>query len=632
MTAQGVKRKLSAILSADVEGYSRLMAHDEVATVQTLTAYREVMTGLIEQHRGRVVDSPGDNLLAEFSSVVDAVQCAVAVQKELQARNAELPEDRRMEFRIGINLGDVIEEGERIYGDGVNIAARLEALADPGGICISKTAFDQIETKLPLGYEYLGDQTVKNIPKPVGAYRVVMEPRVTVVEKEEEKKPIFFRGRRAVFTGVIAAVVVVIAVVLWRFYLTSPQPTVEPASVDKMVFPLPDKPSIAVLPFTNLSGDPEQEYFSDGITEEIITALSKVPKLFVIARNSTFTYKGKPVKVKQVAEELGVKYVLEGGVRKAADQVRITAQLINALSGHHLWAERYDRNLSDIFAVQDEITKKIITAMQVKLTEGEQARAVAKGTNNLEAYLKCLQAYEYFNRLNPESNALAKQLAEEAIALDPEYAWPYHVLARSYLLDVWLGTSKSPKQSMGKAMGLLQKAIVLDDTLAEAHGTLGFLYSMTRQHDKGIAEAEKAVALNPNSAESHYRLGKTLSFASRWEESIPEYKKAIRLNPIPPQSHLWSLGLSCAFTGKYEEAIEWCEKAVRQEPDDLLARIMMTAVYSWSGREEEARAEASEVLRINPKFSLEKLAKKCTYKGKGDCDRLFGALREAGLK
>jgi len=332
MTAQGVKRKLSAILSADVEGYSRLMAEDEVATVQTLTSYREVMTGLIEQHRGRVVDSPGDNLLAEFSSVVDAVQCAVAVQKEFQARNAELPEDRRMEFRIGINLGDVIEEEERIYGDGVNIAARLEALADPGGICISKTAFDQIETKLPLGYEYLGDQTVKNIPKPVGAYRVVMEPRVTVVGKEEEKKPSFFRGRRAILGGVIAAVVVVIAVV-WRFYLTPPQPTVEPASMDKMVFPLPERPSIAVLPFTNLSGDPEQEYFSDGITEEIITALSRVPKLFVIARNSTFTYKGKPVKVKQVAEELGVRYVLEGGVRKAGDKVRITAQLIDALMG-----------------------------------------------------------------------------------------------------------------------------------------------------------------------------------------------------------------------------------------------------------------------------------------------------------
>ena len=631
MTAQGVKRKLSAILSADVEGYSRLMAEDEVATVQTLTSYREVMTGLIEQHRGRVVDSPGDNLLAEFSSVVDAVQCAVAVQKEFQARNAELPEDRRMEFRIGINLGDVIEEEERIYGDGVNIAARLEALADPGGICISKTAFDQIETKLPLGYEYLGDQTVKNIPKPVGAYRVVMEPRVTVVGKEEEKKPSFFRGRRAILGGVIAAVVVVIAVV-WRFYLTPPQPTVEPASMDKMVFPLPERPSIAVLPFTNLSGDPEQEYFSDGITEEIITALSRVPKLFVIARNSTFTYKGKPVKVKQVAEELGVRYVLEGGVRKAADKIRITAQLIDALSGHHLWAERYDRNLSDIFAVQDDITKKIITAMQVKLTEGEQARATAKGTNNLEAYLKCLQANEYLDRLNIESNALGRQLAEEAIALDPEYAWAYYHLGRTHGVDVWLGTSKSPKQSMAKAMELLQKAIVLDDSLAIAHAYLGWLFSMTRQYDKAVALAEKAVVLNPNSAESHFRYGKILTMAGRYEESIPEYKTAIRLNPIPPNTYLYRLGISYYLTGQYDEAITWCEKAVRREPNSLFARLFMAVAYSLSGRDEEARAEAAEVLRINPKFSLEKLAKTCIYKKKGECDRLIDILRKAGLE
>ena len=292
MAEEKFRRKLTAILSADVAGYSRLMAEDESATVKTLETYREVMSTLIMQHRGRVIDSPGDNLLAEFTSVVDAVQCAVAVQKEFQARNTELPENRRMEFRIGINLGDVIEEGDRIYGDGVNIAARLEGLAAPGGICISKTAFDQIESKLPLGYEYLGEQTVKNIAKPVGAYHVLMEPRVTVAGKE------------------------------------------------KRALQLPKEPSIAVLPFANISGDPEQEYFSDGLTEEIITALSKVYNMFVIARNSTFAYKGKPVKVQQVGEELGVRYVLEGSVRKAGDRVRITAQLVDAATGGHLWSER----------------------------------------------------------------------------------------------------------------------------------------------------------------------------------------------------------------------------------------------------------------------------------------------------
>jgi adenylate cyclase len=305
--------------------------------------------------------------------------------------------------------------------------------------------------------------------------------------------------------------------------------------------------------------------------------------------------------------------------------------LVDALNGHHLWAKRYDRNLEDIFAVQDEITKEIITAMQVKLTEGEQVRAAAKGTDNLEAYLKYLQANELITRLNIESNALGKQLAEEAIALDPEYAWAYFVLARSHMLDVWLRSSKSPKQSLGKAMELLQKAIVLDDTFAEAHGRLGFLYSMTRRHDKGVAEAEKAVALSPNSATAHWFLGKTLSFAGRWEESIPEYKKAIRLNPIPPHNYLWSLGLSYAYTGQYDEAIPWCEKAVRQAPDSLLDRMMMAVVYSLSGRDEEARAEAAEVLRIQPKFSLKKFEKKLTYKREADREQFLGALRKAGL-
>jgi adenylate cyclase len=450
--------------------------------------------------------------------------------------------------------------------------------------------------------------------------RLSMQPKAA--SREQRAVPRWWK--KAAFSLIAVLLVGAVTWAIWNSYVRPVPPT---AGLE-----LSDKPSIAVLPFINLSSDPEQEYFSDGLTDEIIATLSRVPKLFVIARNSTFTYKGKPVKVQQVSEELGVRYVLEGSVRKGGDKIRITAQLIDAFTGNHLWAEQYDRNLDDIFAVQDEITKKIITAMQVKLTEGEQARAVAKGTNNLEAYLKCLQAYEYFNRINPEANAIAKQLAEEAISLDPEYAWPYYVLARTNIAAVWLGTSKSPKQSIGKAKGLLKKALALDDTFAEAHGVLGFLYSMAKQYDKGVAEAEKAVALNPNSAESHVRLGKTLSFASRWEESIPEYKKAIRLDPIPPQLYLWSLGLSYAYTGQYEEAVEWCEKAVVQEPNDLLARIMMTVVYSLSGRGEEAQVEAAEVLRIQPKFSLKEVEKKLTYKKKTDREKFLGALRKAGLK
>jgi adenylate cyclase len=383
-----------------------------------------------------------------------------------------------------------------------------------------------------------------------------------------------------------------------------------------------------------MSNDPKQDFFSDGITEEIITALSKVPKLFVIARNSTFTYKGKPVKVQQVSEELGVRYVLEGSVRKDGNNIRISAQLIDALTGNHLWAESYDRNIKGIFAVQDEITKKIITSLQVQLTEGEQARAAARGTNNLEAYLKLLQASELmYERTNPESTALARQLAEESIALDPMNAGAYFLLAVSHFYDYWFGFSKSPRDSLEKSRELLQKAIILDDTYAEAHGLLGWTFSMTGQYDKAVAEGEKAVALSPNSADSHMQFGTILRFAGRYEESISELKTAMRLNPIPPGFYLFSVGVSYAFMGHLDEAIPWCEKAVHREPNSLPARLIMAAVYSQAGQDKKARIEAAEVLRIYPQFSLEKYAKSKTFKNQQDLERtLIAPLRKAGLK
>ena len=335
MATQDFQRKLTAILSADVKGYSRLMQEDEEATVRTITAYRQVIAEVVQKLRGRVVDSPGDNILCEFASVMDAVRSAVEIQEELKVRNAELPEERRMEFRIGVNLGDVIHEEARIYGDGVNVAARVESLAGAGGICVSGTVFDQIETKLPLGYEYLGEQSVKNISKPVRVYKVLMDPEaVGKVIGEARVGP--RKGQRVALALVGVLLLIVGGLLIWRVA----SPPLEVASVKKMAFPLPDRPSIAVLPFDNLSEDPKQEYFSDGLTEEIISALSSVPKLFVIARNSTFTYKGKPVKVQQVSEELGVRYVLEGSVRKSGDKIRITAQLIDALNGNHLWSEQ----------------------------------------------------------------------------------------------------------------------------------------------------------------------------------------------------------------------------------------------------------------------------------------------------
>jgi adenylate cyclase len=406
----------------------------------------------------------------------------------------------------------------------------------------------------------------------------------------------------------------------------------EVASPEKMAFPLPDKPSIAVLAFDNMTGDPQQEYLSDGISENIISALSKISKLFVIARNSTFTYKGKPVKVQSVSQELGVRYVVEGSVQKSGDRLRVTAQLIDAITGNHLWSERYDRNLEDIFAIQDEITLKILTALQVKLTDGEQARMWAKATENLDAYLKIMQAREYYLQMNMESAALARQMAEEAIGLDPEYGDAYSWLGATYMLDVFLGTSKSPKESIAKAIELTQKALALDDSLAVARGRLGFLYTLIGQHEKGVAEAEQAVALNSNSAGAYDYLGFALRFAGRPEEAIPVIKKAIRLNPFPPAAAFYNLGMAYLYTGKCEEAIAACEKALQQAKDNLLAHITATAAYSMCGREEEAQATAAEVLRINPKFSCKYFAKRLPYKDQADLDRYIEALRKAGLK
>ncbi|MDH4204618.1 MAG: hypothetical protein OEV45_03725 [Desulfobacteraceae bacterium] len=629
MTENSLDRKLRAIFSADVKGYSRLMGEDEEHTVKTITAYRKTISDLIFKHKGRVVDSPGDNLLAEFASTLDAVNSAIEIQETLKEKNADLPDNRKMVFRIGINLGDIIHEGDRIYGDGVNVAARIEGLADPGGVCISRNVYDQVKKKLTkLGYEYIGAHDVKNISGPVRVYKILIEPEYAgKVIGEETPKPAWPRTATA---ALVVLAIVACALAFWNFYTR--RTSIEPASVEKMAFPLPDKPSIAILPFVNMSDDPKQEYFSDGLTEEIITALSKVRRLFVIARNSSFTYKGKSLTVQQIGRELGVRFVLEGSVRRAGDKVRITAQLVDATTGNHLWAERYDRNLTDIFAIQDEVTKEIITAMNVELTEGEQAQLAAKATDNLESYLKFMQARENIYHLSIESIALAKKLAEEAIALDPEYASAYRLLGVTYMHDALLGTSKSPKQSLTKAIELVKKAIELDDMNGYSHAVLGFLFLLIKQYDQAIAESERGITLNPNVADIHAWRALTLRFMGMSEEALREYKKAIRINPIPPSWYLHGLAMTYCWIGRYEEAITECEKAISQDPNSLYAHIAMTVIYSLSGRGEKARSEAAEVLRIHPKFSLNKYEKRVRYKNQEDTDRYIGALRKAGLK
>ena len=401
-----------------------------------------------------------------------------------------------------------------------------------------------------------------------------------------------------------------------------------------MAFPLPDVPSIAVLPFVNMSNDPKQEFLCDGMTEDIITALSKVPRLFVISRNSTFTYKGKPVKVKQVSEELGVRYVLEGSLQRSGDRVRINAQLIDALTGNHLWADRYDRDLKDIFALQDEVTLKVLTAIRVKLTEGELSSAHVKyfrGKQGLDCYLKIMEGNDCVERRNIKDNNLARQIAEEALAMCPEVPMAYLLMANVHSLDYWFGSTRSPRESIEKGIEMVQKALALDDTLAEAHGLLGSLYTQKREYEKGIAEGERAVALNPSGATVLVNYAMSLNFAGRSEEAIPLLQKAIRLNPVG-HSNYHQLGNALMYTGRYEEAVSAYKKVLQRAPNYLWAHVQLTATYSMMGRENEARAEAAEVLRINPKFSLDFFAKTSLVKDQSVRDKVFNALRKAGLQ
>jgi len=570
MSPESYQRRLTAILSADVEGYSRLMGEDEDATIRTLTTYRELMSTLIDKHRGRVVDSPGDNMLAEFGSVVDAVRCAVEIQEELRVRNAELPEHRKMEFRIGINLGDVVEEAERIYGDGINIAARVEGLADGGGICISGPVYDSIKNKLSLSYESMGEHTVKNIKEPVRVYRMRIGPE-SAAPLAREEKAVPRRWQKTTFAAVVILIVAAGAWAIWNFYFR--RPLVEPASLEKMAYPLPEQPSIAVLPFANMSDDPKQEYFSDGITEEII------------------------------AEELGVRYVLKGSVRRAEDDVRITVQLVDAITGKHMWAERYDRKLEDIFSVQDEITKKIITELQVKLTQGEQARIYAKGTDNLEAYLKLMQVSFYFMG-------------------DPKP-----------IFGVIYGASKTPAKSLERAYELGQKALALDKKLGAAHRLLSLTYSFQKQYEKSIEHGKLSVEFNPSSAYFKASLGSILMNAGKPEESIPLYKNAIRLDPYARSNFYYNYGLALWMMGQYKEAIAIAagKEARNRGPNDIFSHILLAATYIEFGRVEDAQASAAEILRIKPNFTLEWLAKMLPWKNKDDLNRLIEDLRKAGL-
>ncbi len=511
-------------------------------------------------------------------------------------------ENVRLKFaidKIGGNLDDIVIT----YGDSINEAAWEGFLAGLQG----------------------KEETSETEPTPT----VLEEPGVQAPRVEESPTPRLNRRRRVAW---MIAVPVVLALVTWAIWKINSKPApLQVASIEKMAFPLPDVPSIAVLPFVNMSEDPKQEFLCDGMTESIITALSKIPRLFVIARNSTFTYKGKPVKLKQVSEDLGVRYVLEGSVQKSGDRVRITAQLIDALTGNHLWAERYERDLKDIFAVQDEITMQILVSMRVKLTEGEQALRITP-PRNLEAFLKALQAQANIQRYNREGNIIGKQLAEEAVALDPEFSAAYTLLCLANFLDVSFASSKSPKESIDKAVKLAQKAISLDPKDSRPYAYLGFLSLLKKDYGKAIAEGERAVALDPGGADAHAWLGLILNYSDRPREAIPLFEKAIRLNPNGPAFYFHNLGHTYRFLGQYPEAVTQYKKSLRVSPDSILAHLGLTATYSLMGRDAEARTEAEEVLRINPKFSVETYAKSVSHKNQAKLDHYIEALHQAGLR
>ena len=585
MTTRGqqgrIERRLAAILAADVAGYSRLMGADEEGTLAQLKAHRRTLVDpKIQEHRGRIVKTTGDGMLVQFASVVDAVRCAVEVQRGMAARNAEVPQDKWIEFRVGIHQGDIIIDGRDIFGDGVNVAARLESLAEPGGICVSGRVQEDAGGKLDITFEDAGEQQLKNIARPLRVYRV----RV---------------GGAAV----------------------SPRPAL----------PLPDKPSIAVLPFQNMSGDPEQEYFADGMVEEIITGLSRIRWLFVIARNSTFTYKARAVDVKQVGRELGVRYVLEGSVRKAANRVRITGQLIDASTGAHLWADRFEGTLDDIFDLQDQVTTSVLGAIAPRMEQAEIERAKRKPTESLDAYDFFLRGMASFYG---KGTSEALRLFRKAIELDPEFASAYGMAAWCHVQRKNWGRTSDPPQERAEAAWLAQRAVELGKDNAVALCSGGFaLTQMAGSLETGAALIDRALVLDPNLAAAWFVSGWTRIHFGQPEAAIEHFARAMRLNPLDPLLFGLQNGTAAAhfLAGRYDEASSWAEQAVRQYPNYLPALRMTAASHALAGRLAQAQEAMARMREIDPALRVTNLTHLVPFRRPEESARYAEGLRKAGL-
>jgi adenylate cyclase len=625
-----LERKLTAILCADVFGYSRLMGEDEEATLRTLTSHRKLIDSAIEQYHGRFVNSAGDSVLAEFASVVEAVNCAVEIQTGLKAENASLAPARRMEFRIGVNLGDVMAQGEQIYGDGVNVAARLESLADPGGICISSTVHDQIRNKLALNYQDLGPQQVKNIAEPVRAWRVLLDG--TIPSRRTTQRRSYRRA--GLFSLFGLAILVVAVVIVQQMSLKPPQTQASIPPNEKPALPLPSIPSIAVLPFTNQSGDPQQEYFSDGISDQLINDLARLPGLFVIARNSSFAYKGKTTQEREIGKELGVKYVLEGSVRKAANQIRIGVALVDASTGAQVWTDRFDRPLKDIFSVQDEIVGQVVTTLGLLLKQDELKlpnKIYSQPTGNLEAFDDLLRAAEYFWRFTKDDNAEARRWLEKAIELDPKSAGAHAFLGWNYLVAVHYQWSENPRSALERSSDLARKALVLDDSNSGALALLSFVDWTQGRFDQALAEARRAIAVNPNNADGYRALAEALEVNGMPEEAIHSAEKAMRLNPLGQDLYAYEIGLAYVLMGRFQDAIPVFKRLLMAYPNNLYAHVDLVIAYQELGRDEDARAEAAEVMRISPQFVVPP-PENGFLKDMVLNKRYLGDLRKAGLK
>jgi adenylate cyclase len=557
LAAERVERRLTAILAADVAGYSRLMGADEEGTLAQLKAHRRALVDpKIAEHRGRIVKTTGDGMLVEFASVVDAVRCAIELQRGMAERNAEVPQEKRIEFRVGIHQGDIVVEDQDIFGDGVNVAARLESLAEPGGICVSGRVQEDARGKLDIAFEDAGDQQLKNIERPVRIYRVLSNAA---------------------------------------------------AGSSRPALPLPGKPSIAVLPFQNMSGDPEQEYFADGVVEEIITALSRFRQLFVIARNSTFTYKGQAADVKQVSRELGVRYVLEGSVRKGGNRVRVTAQLIDAASSAHVWAERYDRDVSDVFAVQDEITASVAGVIEPTLADVEQQRVLRKPPEKLDAWEAYQRGLWHFNKFGPEENQTAQTFFRRTIELDPNFAPGHYGLALALQWDIWHYSTRPFSEVQGAPLTEARIAVSLDDKDAMAHAVLAHMTMWGGEWEAAIAEARTAFALNPNSAFVLSMLGCVLGFGGHREEALNRLQQAMRASPHDPLLWLWTLwtGVIQFNSRKFDAAVERLRQVVRLRPGYNQSKVLIAASLAHLGRIDEAREllEGARAQIVDPRFS-----------------------------